>query len=504
MQAQRTTTTIKQTNNNNHTANINHTNSTLDSSIQDDSWRDWNYYQLLGLGDEKDTFTRYDQATIRKAYRNMAKRYHPDKALHGIDNNSTLKEAINARFAKLAEAYQVLSDDKERNEYDQYLLAVRRREQQQQRDDDSLYGWQHHPDDHMFVDPMELFQSVFMEAAAELFGKNYQHTFSSDPTLLYGDNFDNNNNKQHQNHHHHDHPINVRQEQLEYYDQSLQQSVLRVSQTEDFADGYYRVLMQEFVEEWDPYQRIFIYVPLQAEPVVVEEGSSRQQQQEQNNDYGNYFDHASDQQSGSVSSLQAWIRPDTWLTVGMSVHNPPFVASLTPSCTLVVYRLGVSEDYETDQLLWSSPNKAQYTRNDQDCAWGVVDSHVVITRISSPGNVLWKSQKSLMYRGQEDWLSDDSEYAGRLDDDGSLAVYRLEEADEMWSFLIDKTTALPPLQRLVAKVGGISLELGTDHVRTVCIFATSPFGCFRLGRLMHHMVRTVSRLMDRLFEVLTS
>ena len=60
------------------------------------------YYQTLGV--ERNA----DAATIKKAYRKLAGRYHPDKP----DGDET-------KFKAISEAYEVLSDDKKRAMYDQ-------------------------------------------------------------------------------------------------------------------------------------------------------------------------------------------------------------------------------------------------------------------------------------------------------------------------------------------------------------------------------------------------
>jgi len=63
------------------------------------------YYKILGLS--KDA----SEGDIKRAYRNMALKYHPDK------NKSDDAEE---KFKLVAEAYEVLSDKKKRNIYDQY------------------------------------------------------------------------------------------------------------------------------------------------------------------------------------------------------------------------------------------------------------------------------------------------------------------------------------------------------------------------------------------------
>ncbi len=64
------------------------------------------YYEILEV-----TQTA-DKTEIKKAYRKMAKRYHPDK-------NPGDKEA-EQKFKLCNEAYQILSDDQQRSIYDRY------------------------------------------------------------------------------------------------------------------------------------------------------------------------------------------------------------------------------------------------------------------------------------------------------------------------------------------------------------------------------------------------
>jgi len=64
------------------------------------------YYEILEVS------TSADKATIKKAYRQMAKKYHPDK-------NQGDKDAEH-KFKLCNEAYQCLSDDQQRRIYDQY------------------------------------------------------------------------------------------------------------------------------------------------------------------------------------------------------------------------------------------------------------------------------------------------------------------------------------------------------------------------------------------------
>jgi DnaJ-related protein SCJ1 len=64
------------------------------------------YYKLLNL--DKDA----DERQIKKAYRTLSKKYHPDK--------NPDDETAHQKFVEIAEAYDVLIDPEVRKIYDQY------------------------------------------------------------------------------------------------------------------------------------------------------------------------------------------------------------------------------------------------------------------------------------------------------------------------------------------------------------------------------------------------
>lgn len=68
------------------------------------------YYEVLGVDRSA------DEATIKKAYRSLAKKYHPDA-------NPGDKEA-ERKFKEASEAYAVLSDSDKRRQYDQFGHAA--------------------------------------------------------------------------------------------------------------------------------------------------------------------------------------------------------------------------------------------------------------------------------------------------------------------------------------------------------------------------------------------
>jgi curved DNA-binding protein len=70
------------------------------------------YYKILGVEPEAS-----DEA-IKKAYRKLAKEYHPDTA-------SGDKERAENRFKEVSEAYEVLGDKEKRAKYDEMRSRIK-------------------------------------------------------------------------------------------------------------------------------------------------------------------------------------------------------------------------------------------------------------------------------------------------------------------------------------------------------------------------------------------
>jgi molecular chaperone DnaJ len=68
-------------------------------------WLEKDYYQILGVPKSADA------ATIKKAYRNLARDLHPDR--------NSADKASETRFKEVSEAYSVLSNPDKRKEYDE-------------------------------------------------------------------------------------------------------------------------------------------------------------------------------------------------------------------------------------------------------------------------------------------------------------------------------------------------------------------------------------------------
>ncbi|XP_022917767.1 dnaJ homolog subfamily B member 6 isoform X2 [Onthophagus taurus] len=122
-------------------------------------------------------------ADIKKAYRKLALKWHPDK------NPENMDEA-NRRFKEISEAYEVLSDEKKRRVYDQYgkdgLINGGGPRSRSRHDDDFDMGFGFFS----FRDPDEVFREFFG-------GTPFADLFSVDR--------DRRNRRNHHHHHHHHH-----------------------------------------------------------------------------------------------------------------------------------------------------------------------------------------------------------------------------------------------------------------------------------------------------------
>ncbi|HEU5460438.1 MAG TPA: DnaJ domain-containing protein [Pyrinomonadaceae bacterium] len=88
---------------------------------------DKNHYQNLGL---------HSSATpdeIKKAYRKLAKVYHPD--------HNPKRRSAEARFKLLQQAYDVLSDPEKRQQYDQLLFDDQPVNAEAEADESVVAGW---------------------------------------------------------------------------------------------------------------------------------------------------------------------------------------------------------------------------------------------------------------------------------------------------------------------------------------------------------------------------
>ncbi|KAF9872674.1 protein translocation complex component [Colletotrichum karsti] len=73
----------------------------------------WNPYDILGISDSA------DERQIKKVYRKLSQRLHPDKVKPDPAKNETI-ESLNAAYVEISKAYQALTDEDVRNNYIQY------------------------------------------------------------------------------------------------------------------------------------------------------------------------------------------------------------------------------------------------------------------------------------------------------------------------------------------------------------------------------------------------
>lgn len=113
------------------------------------------YYRVLEVSKSATT------TEIKKAYRKLALKWHPDK------NPDNMDEATK-RFKEISEAYEVLSDDKKRRMYDQYgkdgLLNGGSRGRRRDEDDFDFGGFGFFT----FRDPEDVFREFFGASVFDL------------------------------------------------------------------------------------------------------------------------------------------------------------------------------------------------------------------------------------------------------------------------------------------------------------------------------------------------
>ncbi len=116
-----------------------------------------NYYDILGISKNA------TQQEIKRAYRRLAKKHHPDA------NKSKDAEQ---RFKEISEAYQILSDPQKRATYDRFGSRAfeqaaggsnpfRQRQNWGQRQGPFSFTWSTSGDFNNFQDPFDLFEEIF-------------------------------------------------------------------------------------------------------------------------------------------------------------------------------------------------------------------------------------------------------------------------------------------------------------------------------------------------------
>jgi curved DNA-binding protein CbpA len=392
-------------------------------------WERLNYYELLGLmeddggsrsktkkkknkdnakGDEEGR-NNLTNKEIRKAYRKQAQKFHPDKqaskkktssissaSASGSGQSSTPSNALlsveesNARFAKIAEAYEFLLDDTKRKDYDLFLEYCHSTEIV--KDDDVHEG-------RLSTMLKKRFHGLF----DDLVGSNTRDPFKVFKDAFFwgddGDDIDDdvhafdpndpfshlrykNNPQRHPNHQQHqqeqrttydpqEDPLRIFHEKRFMYDPITGENVVRVLQTEEYAPSssssndkdsdngngndnmrgstrggnpnnstasssahsssslfYYRIVAQDFRESYDPYTANQVYVPI-TEPYLQEDGfrkASASPDQTTN---------SSSRSSNVESILHPW-EVLTPMSPPMVSPNKRYIAGLSADCEFLV------------------------------------------------------------------------------------------------------------------------------------------------------------------------
>lgn len=116
------------------------------------------YYEIIGVARDA------DESEIKRAYRQLALKYHPDK--------NPGDEQSEERFKEINEAYEVLGDKTKRQKYDQLGSSYRAWERAGQRQDG--FDWSHWGSGGTRVDVGDIFGSGFSDFFNSIFGGSPQ------------------------------------------------------------------------------------------------------------------------------------------------------------------------------------------------------------------------------------------------------------------------------------------------------------------------------------------
>ena len=477
---------------------------------------DWNYYQILDLFPRKEdcdtthTFnddnndSDYNVPSRRKriylreqitgkdvktAYRKQAQIWHPDKiasrkkkgpidtsnddALSSRSSKVSVADAT-ARFAKIAEAYEVLSNEDERNNYDKYLL-----DQEDWKEVEQRHRMNQEPprqeEETQQTDPFAMFESFFFGSDSDSSPPTDSYGFPIEEERTENDFHDSFRQKEyHQQEqatdgfdffgfefeegqspgrHSNTEPSRMKESTNIFYDSRYQIKVHRIVHRLEYDEVdkgriYFKVIGQDFVRDFDHANQENAFMPI-TEPYFVEDGYLPLQEYHHDHSNAHLRKEEEEQQHHSGhshhSSITRKILPSSTSKLEanqyLTPHSPylrskngKYYASLTPDCELVVMQNeGQHEDHK---LIWTSESyipPAQYHRH--GCFLTLYGAHlaVVLGNVEEPMAVLWNSPSPPPItpgHSEKDTSDELIEYFASLDNDGSLVVYRRGERDE--------------------------------------------------------------------------
>lgn len=469
-------------------------------------WESLNYYEILGLlgGEDDDaaatvSHKAYNQTEIKRAYRRQAQLHHPDKQKN--KENTDIGE-VNARFAKIAEAYDILSDSDKRRDYDSLLehdafTSSGHFDGESWRGGRSTYNYNgdtmrrkrhNFASEFHFSDPNILFQNLFSSFSG--YQGKAQHF---DP---YFDNFRRKTTNKSV-------PSHVSESQEILYDSQTDTEVLRVMRREEFRDSnYFRVIAQEFMQDL----RYGEIIPV-SEPYVAEEGHlGYRREKTKDRDH-----NASGKRSSNILDEGEVLRPGNSLWS----RNGKYHAGLTSTCEFYVMRNSdIDEDFvdSEDNIVWSSEN---FGSRGIQCFVTVFRGDVMVVAgydLRSVEEVIWSSDS--MSPHKKDTLPKDSNYYLALDGDGSLIVYlhssespeeRGKREKRYYSEFKDKFRQPSTTRAAVAwKVAQQWVQKkirasNSNSLGDTCIWTSSIAGCNSSIRKLISAGRTMKQSADRVF-----
>jgi curved DNA-binding protein CbpA len=516
----------------------------LDISENNYTWETWNYYEILGFEEPTSSASTrqrrkerklLESKDVRKAYRKQAQAWHPDKLNNKNGTASVSVEESNARFGRIAEAYEVLNDAETREAYDEYLSHCEDyQKQQQKRASTTNSKWSSFVEK-IKTDPRKVFEN-FIYGDDDAADDDDQHNLwrdsnpfhgggnggPTDPFASFSSFYENGRSSSQQQQ---QRPINVYENKEVLYNPYTGEEVIRIYRTEEFppegrSSGrfYYRILAQEFTEQYDPYYGSHYIQPI-SEPYLVEDGY----RQSNNN-------------SQSPQVLSNTLHPGEILTPDstkiLTSSNKRYYARLSSNCELLVILDNSMWKDKYDEQIWSSEN----TRPIGEC-YATLKGANLLVALGSPGErpkkILWNSNDDPNNTATTAMDDDDEgngpapQYVVELDNDGSLTVYsiRMIPSDlytSPWADAFSNVVSKLPPQTGAAKAFDATrkwfselLIVDQDEPRFVtvktCIHATSPMGCNRPARLLLQLskemtfqvkrtVRKLDRLVDRIVD----
>mmetsp|Transcript_41475 Transcript_41475/g.53483 ORF Transcript_41475/g.53483 Transcript_41475/m.53483 type:complete len:448 (-) Transcript_41475:226-1569(-) len=344
------------------------------------------YYEVLQL---KKNATEKE---IKKAYRKLAQKWHPDK-------NPSNKDRAQKKFQELAEAYEVLADEDKRYEYDAFGHLPEEFEWGERvkyargggggfgYGDDDAFGFPGGGDGYHYRDPFDVFTEMFG------FGGGGGPGYDSRGSANEGGYYTGRQNVQ----------VKTRQE---YFTQNGQEYI-RVIQTTTYPNGHVMTEAQDFIE------RGFDFIPV-TDVYEYDEAVHGQHSQGDNHDQGFILKPGEVLQSGEH----------------LMSRNGEYFVVLTQGGNIELYRGEGPHDHSKD-MIWESDSYAGGSSS-----FLTLQSDGTLALFAEQGgsrmpHILWMSE-GVTY----DWMPESNRRLfAMVKDDGIFGVYidppLYEESEEL-------------------------------------------------------------------------